>query len=596
MRVLGLLSISTVIIGLFPSTSAWAGVNDAEFLMNAEGLATFDTAAGTPMEDLNSPAPIKSYSANLIRKIQQGLADQGFFLGAIDGRFGPKTASAIRAYQKSADLFIDGIPTPQLSLDLETGGKVGVLLKRLKKSRDRATKSARESLLSRPETRNLIQGTNDLAKAPRNAKLCMENPEPRCLLLEASISAGNIEKSEMRDWALGEILTSQAKAGLAVDALSTTRRIHDPRLIMVALRDIAKAQVSSGDSESALAAVDIIPDLEQQVEAYVAIAEIQANLGQIDAAAKTSSHLIQYVRRIKSPLTKITFRTRVAVIVYKAGFKKLALQHIQSANDLIRSIRSNKDRDEGMRYIAGAYAETGNPKKAMDVLKHVKNGADDVPVLIAAATGLAQAGSSDEALITAESIEAVRYRALVLARIAAYQAGAGDIKSARKTLDKSLAAAKTIRFPFAKAYAFSRIALALNDVSISNGEDQKMLEESLNTTALIKDERLKAHIFWTIADQRRNTTDISGSELAKQKALSATDDIKSPFSRVWMLCDIAEERAQRKEIDSAWSLFNEALLEAKSISHPWGRARALSKVASTMTILADHSGKIPARP
>jgi len=562
-----------------------------EPLLDIEGLATFETAAGAPLEEQRAISPRVGYSAALVRRIQSGLAEQGFYLGAVDGQYGPRTEAAIRAYQQSADLPIDGLPSEQLAIDLETGGKVGQLLNRLEKARSAAMTQAREALLSRPETRALIDGAATDTAAKHDVKACMAEPTPRCLLTEASVSAREIEKPEMRDWALGEILSSQAKAGLAPDALATTRRIHDPRLIVVALRDIAKAQAEAGNTDAALAAVDIIPDLGQQVEAYVAIAEIQADLGRIERAAETATHMLDYLRRIDSPLTKITFRTRIAAIIHRAGLEDLAHENIRAAEDLLPTIRNASDHDEGLRYIAAAYAETGDPAKAMQVLKKVQDGGDDLPVLIAAATRLAQSGAANEALVTADSIEAVRYRALVLARIASYQAGAGDMESARTTLVKAVEAAKKIKFPFAKAYAFSRIALALNDVGISAGNDPTLLSQSLETALLIKDDRLKAHIFWTIADERRRASDAAGAAEAQDHADTATADIMSPFSRVWMLCDIAEERARRGEMDQAWAVFTEALDEAKTITHPWGRARALGKVAGTMTALADRAAE-----
>ena len=582
-------------LGMLTTQFIWAadsGVRAAtiEPLLDIEALASFETSAGAPIEDQVSQ-PRKSYNTAIVRRIQEGLSAQGFYLGPLDGRFGPKTEAAIRAYQASAELPVDGIPSEQLVLDLETGGKVGQLLNRLEKSRSAATEKAREALMSRPETRALIEDAAADPSLPHDIEACLAAPNPRCLLVEAALSASDIEKPEMRDWALGEILTSQAKAGLAGDALLTTRRIHDPRLIMVALRDIAKAQAAAGNTADAMVAVDIIPDLTQQIEAYVAIAEIQADMGQIDEAAKTATHFLDYLRRIDDPLVKITFRTRIAVILHRAGLTQQATKNIRGAEDLLSHIRDKDGRGEAQRYIAAAYAENGQPAKAMDVLKQVKTGADDVPVLIAAATKLAQTGDASEALVTADNIEAVRYRALVLARIASYQAGAGDQDSARTTLNKAIEAAKEIKFPFAKAYAFSRIALALNDVGISDGNDAGLLSRALDTAHLIKDKRLKAHIFWTIADERRRADDDKGAAIAQAKADTATADIISPFSRVWMLCDIAVDRALSWNMDAAWNVFAEALDEAKTITHPWGRARALSKVAGTMTALADRASE-----
>ena len=588
-------------LGLMAAQLVWATGSVAhasvfEPLLDIEGLAGFEVAAGSSMDEPTAQPyqPRKSYNDAFIRRIQQGLANQGFYLGPIDGQFGPKTESAIRAYQASADLPVDGVPSEQLAIDLETGGKVGELLNRLEKSRTAATDKAREALLSRPETRALIDDNDAGADAPHDLKSCFAEPSPRCLLVEAAISARDIDKPEMRDWALGEILTSQAKAGLADDALATIRRIHDPRLIMVALGDIAKAQAATGNTADALAAVDIIPDLTQQIEAYVAIAEIQANLGQVNEAAKTASHLVENLKRIDSPLARITFHTRIAVILHRAGLESQAQESIRAAEKLASSIEDAAERGEGRRNIAAAYAENGEPGKAMEILKSVTTGSEDVPVLIAAATKLAQTGDAEEALVTADSIEAVRYRALVLARIASYQAGAGEPDRARATLDKALDAAIQIKFPFAKAYAFSRIALAFNDVGISTSNDPGLLDQALETAHLIKDDRLKAHIFWTIADERRHANDASGAVKALEQATAATADIMSPFSRVWMLCDIAEERARRHDDDAAWTAFAEAFEEAKTITHPWGRARALGKVAGTMTALADRVSAIAA--
>lgn len=576
--------------------SAWASNNVKLTNGNAGRFAAFEVAAaGKDLEETTPPAQ-SSASTNIVRRVQQGLADQGFYFGPIDGRYGPQTEAAIKAYQKSADLKVDGQATPQLASDLETGGQIGQLLGRLEKSRGSTIEAARDALLANPQTRNLVEGIGSENRGAKiDTKACMANPEPRCLLLEAVQSARDIDKPEMRDWALGEILTAQARAGLAQDAALTTRRIHDPRLIMVALRDIAKARAEVGQIDEALAAVDIIPDPVQQAEAYVSIAETQSQFSDTFNAAQTSKNLDPYLKRIESVVSQISFRARMSVILYKAGFGPEALAHIEASQKQLDQITDPQNVNKARRHIAAAYAEIGMAQQALDVLKTVKSGADDTPVLIAAANGLAQAGDADAALVTADSIEEVRYRALVLARIASYQGGAGQFTQAKETLEKAKTAAKTIKFPFAKAYAYSRIALAFNDVSISMDNDSALLEEAFGSTHLIQDDRLKAHIFWTIADERRRGGDLAGATRAQDFANTATDEISSPFTRVWMLCDIAEDRANRKETDAAWSIFNVALDEAKTITSPWGRARALSKVAGTMTSLADHAAQTPVK-
>lgn len=546
-----------------------------------------ELAAARDIGATSQPKARLGERSTLVRRIQEGLSEQGFYLGAIDGLFGRETERAIRAYQKSSGRKVDGMASESLALSLETGGRVGKLLSRLQAARAKATRAAREALLSRPETRNLIEddGSSDTYQ-PHDSELCFANPAPRCLLKEASLAAEGIQKDEMRSWALGEILAAQAKAGLAKDAMQSTRRIHDPQLIMVALREIAKSQAEAGRHKEAMNAVEIIPDVDKQIEAYVAIAEIQANRGDLTEAGNTVEHLIPFLKRLENPVARISIRTRLAVILHKGGAPDLAKQNLLAADRLARQINDKSDREEALRHIASAQAEVGDPERALKTLRAVKNGSDDTPVLMAAATGLALAGASDAALITADSIEAVRYRALVLSRIAAYQAGAGDDSRASETLERAMEAAKTIRFPFAKAYAFSRIALSYNDVGISTGDDTAFLEKSLDVARLISDDRLRAHILWTIADERVSSQS-AHQEISKTKAIDATDDIKSPLSRVWMLCDIAETRARNGNSTGAWAMYDDAYKEAITINNAWGRARALAKVALTLTGLAD---------
>ena len=50
----------------------------------------------------------------MVEGIQRELAVNGFDPGAIDGRFGPKTSEAIRAYQRAAKLPLTGCPSQDL--------------------------------------------------------------------------------------------------------------------------------------------------------------------------------------------------------------------------------------------------------------------------------------------------------------------------------------------------------------------------------------------------------------------------------------------------------------------------------------------------
>ena len=570
----------------------------ADSRTNSANYAPSSDYAGTLLAATrNSAMPDHSssfgYNSSLVESIQKSLSKQGYFLGAVDGVFGPETERAIRAYQKSANLPVDGKASESLLNNLQTGSKVGDLLKKLEKAKNKSMNAAKQALLSRPETRNLIDGDFDAgALIKHDWEKCVEKTTPRCLLIEALISVDEIEKPEMKNWSLGEILTAQAKAGLATDAMNSARRIHDPQLIIVALRDIAKSQAQAGRHAEAMEAVDIIPDINSQIEAYISITEIMASKGEKELSNETSEHLLEYLEKIQDPLNKTAIMSRLAVILYNSDDIEKSKKFIDDALYVARRINDDHLREKALRHVAAALAEAGDPARALNIIKGAKNGANDVPILMAAATGQALSGRADIALSTADSIEAVRYRSLVLSKIAAYQAGAGLITDAIETLGKALDAAKTIRFPFAKAYALSRIALSYNDVAVSAGDDMDLMAKSLAVADLVSDDRLRAHIIWAIADERKRA-DSAYFTLAHDKAIIATKDIKSSLSKVWMLCDISEARAIKGDVDGAWTLYDQAKKEAIKINHPWGRSRALAKVALTLSGLADiATGKV----
>ena len=51
-------------------------------------------------------------------EVQEELTRRGFYVGAVDGRIGPRTRDAIRQYQKSANLPVDGLVTSDLAQQL----------------------------------------------------------------------------------------------------------------------------------------------------------------------------------------------------------------------------------------------------------------------------------------------------------------------------------------------------------------------------------------------------------------------------------------------------------------------------------------------
>ena len=506
----------------------------------------------------------------------------GLYKGPLDGLVGPKTLKAVHAYQKIRGLKTTNRITQKLADQLETEDKVDALLNRLKDAKAKSIETARQALLDQKATRELLgePGKTEIADPTRDKAACFKKPSPRCLLTEATESSKAIFKPEMRDWALGELLVAQARLGLAKEAMKTVRRIADPRLIMVALRNIAQAQASEGRDDEAARAAKIIPDLIRRAEAFAAISKIQA-VRSNDAAVKSIAELLLLIDAVPDPLKKAALFGKSAVVQSHTGDTSGARNTLARAETLANNLSDTQRRETALGYIATAWAEIGATDRALDVLKEMGRKNERTPVLVSAATAQAKAGDAFLALETAQGIDSLRYKSVVLARIAAAQEASKKGGDALKTLDQARTAAKEIKKPFARDYAISRVALTQSWIGrVRKNTDGLVAAAAFANT--IKDKRLRAETLWTIAGQLRR---LSGNDRAKAinaMADTATDEIKSQLSQVWMFGDLSLVHLRHGETDAAWKAWQRGLNIAEHIQNAWGRTRALGKLAATL--------------
>ena len=530
----------------------------------------------------------------LILRTQKALTESGNYKGPLDGVMDVELRSAIRVYQKRNGLGVNGIASEELAIHLETASKVDVLLNRLDVVRKERMAAAREALLSNPETRHLVNDAIDeVADPTRDPEPCFRKPTALCLLAEASESAKAIHKTDRRDWALGAILAAQAKAGFTKDAMATVRRIHDPRLIMVALRKIAEGLAQSGRGEEAQAASEIIPDTVKRADALVAIATIEAAHKDVAGARKAARRLNQVILEVEDPVRRIAYYTKSATVLSRAGDADSSRAAMNQAEDLLRIGVKRAQRGTALRHLAAARAEMGQPERALSVLKDVSGAADRTPVLVAVAIAHADAGQMEEALAVTADITSDRYRAVTLSHIGIAQVKAGKGADAWATLAQAMEAAETIKFPYARSFALSRIAIAFAE--IAKATDPRAFEDAVETARRIQDDQLRAHVLWTLWAERNRLGDEAGAQRTEALAREASAEIKSSLSRVWMFGDISSSHVVAGEPDHAWAAFLNALDVAQGVDNAWARARALSKLASTLADL-DRPGQEAAVP
>lgn len=567
------------------------------FVFSVLILALPQAAQAAPGRGTETITPTKTFQGldvrdALVERAQKALGKAGYYRGDVTGKMDKATAKAIKKYQKRAGLKVDGKISEDLVDGMEAGDRVGVLLQNLDKTRDKSIKDARNALLSQPATRGLLNqdGQTSRADPTRDVSACFEKPTALCLLTEAAESAKAIGKDELRDWAFGEILAIQAKAGLTDDALLSVRQIQDPRLIMVALRDMAEGQARTGNIEEAWAAADIIPDARKKAEALAAITRILTRQNNIDDARKTVTRLTLAIDPIKDPLVKVTFQARIAVLLSRLGDHQAADAALKAAES---AAQTEQQGAQAIRHVASAFADMERPDDALGLLSRITGKSDRTPILVSAATAQAKSGEAQKALGTAADIEAVRYRAVVLSRIALSQARAGDHKGASDTLEKAREVTKTIRFPYARDFALSRIAYTFANLPEGDNTRKALLDQAEATTLQIKDNRLRSQFLWVIASERRKDGDLAGAEKTSEQAEKQTRSIKSKLTQVWMFADLSVKELQKDNKDEAWAAFYRALETGSTIDNAWGRARALGRLADTLIILnSPHAGHL----
>ena len=546
----------------------------------------------TERKEFSIESPITS---PLIKRMQIALKEAGFYKGPINGSINSETEAAILAYQRRENMVLDGIVTEQLVNHLESSIKVRSLLQQLQDQRIVNIEAARKALMQSPETRRLLSGSREadsVADPTRDSAPCLAKPNPECLLAEASASARAVFKDELRYWALSEILVAEAKAGLVEKAMNTISRIDDPRLMIVALRDIAEAQARSGRPAEALAAVDIIPDVIKRAEALAAIGSIQVQTpktGIVQTRAnKTVDKLFAALTKIDDPLKQISLQAQGAIILHQDGDTKTADLTLSKALTNANKLLDQKSRSVALRHVANALSEIDHPRQALAILDNVPEPAEHTPVLISAAAAHARAGQADLALATAETIQIVRYRVVVLGRIAVALANAGDMIAANTVLEKAFQEIEQIELPFAQSYAHERMAQAL--ISVARLQEPRIVkatyERAITSARRIGDNMLRARTLWAVTNAQRDTGDRQAAAKTEVLAETATKTIRSVLTKVWMFCTIAIDHRTAGEInDSSWA-FQRALNLTKDITNPWSRARALARLASTLVDLS----------
>jgi hypothetical protein len=102
------------------NTSLSSNTNGGGVMRRVRNISLVIGAVRPAYEAQDKPVLKKGSKGELVRELQTRLNSLGFNCGTVDGDFGPKTDSAVRAFQKAAKIGVDGIVGPQTWAALES--------------------------------------------------------------------------------------------------------------------------------------------------------------------------------------------------------------------------------------------------------------------------------------------------------------------------------------------------------------------------------------------------------------------------------------------------------------------------------------------
>ena len=514
----------------------------------------------------------------LVRQIQLRLAELGLYGGRIGGVMSAETSEAIRRYQRFADLPVDGKPTHELLDNLTSAaGEAQHLLLRLDRAQTDQIEKARNVLEQTfgpdwaIEARAVVvDATPDLEALKARAESCYNAPEPACLIVEAEVAAESVEKDNLRDWALSDIIRAQARIGQSEEALRVARTISDPRSVIAALSGIAVALARAGRTEEALAAAQQVPDAALRDKALRAVAEGQLAAGRPDFAEAT-------VSLIEAPHERLPTLVSTAHSYLAFGYDEVAHGLAMEAERLAQSITAELFREWALGEMASLMAAVGEGAKANVMIAQIGSAKNRVQALCDIVIAELRGGREKRAR---QTLEIARSTMAAISRPQDRQLARACLASSYASLaefEEALKQARGIEFGYTHSFVLNRIVLAM----ARNGDGV----EAVDLAETIQDEKLRISTFVTMSGIARKRGDSQAAARLGAAAFKLARALTIPLDKAFVLADLGTAQASGGEIEAARATLNEAVGVAAKIADPWARARALSKAASSLVAI-----------
>jgi len=513
-----------------------------------------------------------------ISEIQQSLFDLGLFDGQIDGRLTSKTLDAIRRYQRRHGVIDTVTAWPSLLVHMRAIGEAARMQGALKEARSRQIDIARARLLEHGAARKLVgEGMRrDVADPTRDSEACFEVPDMRCILDEALESIRAVGRAKYRDWALQDLIAVFARAGMIEPLKDAVRRLSDPRLVLVVLRESVLSMAADGRVLGAEEVLLFLPAGEDRARALAGLARGWLARGAGPRARRAAERVLEEIAGLDRSEPSVRIAASLAIAFGRAGDDAMAGRARAASESHL--LGQDAGGVPGAAF-AKALAELGQIDRALRKLDHVEDESMRRPALISLVSAHAGRRAVDQAIAAAGEIDIPRYRVIALCDGARRLAAEDEPAAATRMLDAAVTQLAGVEGEYASDFAWACVAKAYAEMD--DGGRAEGAARHIESVAL------RARTLWRIAGLRRAAGALAEAMGLEETAQTVTGTVDS-FKRVSILSEISIALAREGRGGEARVLMRRALDSIRGIKTRWWRARALCRVAAALFELELH--------
>lgn len=382
------------------------------------------------------------------------------------------------------------------------------------------------------------------------------------------------------------VFAAESRPGSS-DALSLLQQAKDaaraitdePYLRDTVLRGIAGAQAEEGRFDAALDTASLIADEYLRTGAWRQIAVVQARAGDREAAGRLLDKVLQEVAAFKN-----VHLIRVEALIATAE-AQAQIGNVTGALKTATAVENLRGKAEALRNIALVQTKGGDLKGASATAETISDEKIKAQALRGIATARAEAGDRDGALQTAAGIRDPYLKSGAFRRIAVAPAMLKDRAGTRDLLKQALDIAMTIQEENEKADALAGLALAHVEAGDLSGAARAaaMIEDVFSAKpppeAAVT---MKAEVLRAIAVVRARVGDIQG-------ALQTVGNMGNPYLQASALAEIAVAQAERGDRLAAEATLRKAAQVASATRDFTSKAPALLGIAQAYAKVGDRA-------